>query len=395
MYRSLFLTSFALLSTLAAGCGSLADDTDNHEPLAVLQGELTNPDAVSITGAVRVAVIWNCGDIEGDMYRVSQEVQVQPVFPSRFRLELTDPPPAGCMIDPFAEDDDPPQPGDAPEVPGSGGGAGDIDEPAPSDPGSFGESEIPAAPSRPQAMAGSGALRVAIGTIAAYDDLNANGKLDLVSPGAADYVDRVLGANESLMLVYLEGNVAAWDELQDGNGNLPKLGYNLLDFSEPISTGVDSGDVLVMCQHPSVGTGGDSGGSPVDGGEPVDGTDEPVPMPEGPEDDAGPTMQWMDAGTFFVLTMTSDPQFASMMCKDAGGLSSESSGGTSVAPTIQVPEQYPSPQDPGLSCSADGLSYFYETCEDQGVCRGKICTGGCWYVPDPANPPAAWPCLIP
>jgi len=379
MYRSLLLTSFALLSALVAGCGSLADNTDQHEPLAVLQGELANPDALATSSSVRVAVVWNCGDFDGDMYRVSQEVEVQPVFPSRFRLELTEPPPADCMVNPFAEEED--LPGDTPEVPGSGGGSGDPDVP-------------PSAPTTPQDTTGSvpSNFRIGIGTIAAYEDLNGNGKLDLVAPDAAEYIDAVLGANESLMLVYLEGSLPqGWDELEDGNGNLPSLGYNLLNFNEPIAT-PDSGDVAVWCGY-STGGGTDVG----TGGGTT--TDEPVPMPEGsPEDSdyAAPVMEWMDAGTFFVLTMTSDPQFASMMCRDGGGFSSEGSAGMAApgAP-VEIPPQYPASDDPGLSCMPDGMSYYYETCVDQGVCRGKMCTGGCWFIPDVTNPPADWPCPIP
>ena len=48
MYRSLLLTSCALLSALVTGCGSLADNPDQHEPLAVLQGELANPDGTIV-----------------------------------------------------------------------------------------------------------------------------------------------------------------------------------------------------------------------------------------------------------------------------------------------------------------------------------------------------------
>ena len=62
---------------------------------------------------------------------------------------------------------------------------------------------------------------------------------------------------------------------------------------------------------------------------------------------------------------------------------------------VEIPPQYPASDDPGLSCMPDGLSYYYETCVDQGVCRGKMCTGGCWFIPDVTNPPAAWPCPIP
>ena len=386
MKRSLLLTSFALLSTLTAGCGSLASDTDNPEPLAVLHGELTNPESVLLSSNVRVAVIWNCGDTD-TMYRATQEVEVKPVFPSRFRLELTEPPPAGCMLDPFAEED---HNDDPPQVGGSGG--------SPSGPG---DPDVP--PSTPQGLTGAaGAARMGIGTIAAYEDLNGNGKLDLVDPGAPEYVDRVVGTNESLLLVYVEGTIPqSWDEIRDSDGNLPGLGYNLLEFSEPIAT-PQSGDVAVAyCGYP---TGSSGGTVPGDGATPADPgatpMDEPVPVGEEPIDQsdyAGPSLHWMSADTFFVLTMTADPQFVALMCRD-GGLGSESSGGSTGVPVgqpIAVPAQYPLPGDPGLSCSSDGLSYYYETCVEQGVCAGKMCMGECWYVPDPANPPAGWPCAMP
>ena len=44
---------------------------------------------------------------------------------------------------------------------------------------------------------------------------------------------------------------------------------------------------------------------------------------------------------------------------------------------------------------ADGQSYYYETCVQEGVCTGKYCTSEFWSVPDAANPPADWPCPIP
>lgn len=375
MHRSLLLTSCALLAAFVGGCGSLASDTDQHEPLAVLQGELTNPDAVATSNAVRVAVVWNCGELDGEMYRTSQEVEVQPVFPSRFRLALTEPPPAGCMIDPFADGDDDP-PSDTGDTPGSGGNEGE-------------EGTTPATPpppNMPQNLSGSGEFRVALGTIAAYDDLNANGKLDLVGPDAEQYVDAILGTNESLMLVYFEGSVPqTWDDLRDGEGNLPSLGYNLLQTSDSIATATETDVLTYSCGY--------SSGSE----EPVGGTEEPVPMPERDEESyEGPTMQWLDASTFFVLTMTADPRFATMMCRDAGGLSSEASGSAPVVPgsTVEIPPEYPAADDPGLTCMPDGLSYYHETCVRDGVCSGKICTGECWYVPDASNPPADWPCPI-
>lgn len=376
MNRSFLFTACALLSSLVGGCGSLAENTDQHEPLAVLQGELTNPEAMSTSSAVRVAVIWNCGSMDLDMYRVSQEVEVEPVFPSRFRLELTEPPPADCMLDPYAESED------YDEGPSGAGGPGDPDVPAPG--------PAPAPSNTPQDIATAGStLRVGVGTIAAYDDLNGNGKLDLVDPTASAYIDAVLGTNESLILVYVEGSAAGWDDAKDTNGNFPASGYNLLQFSDSVYPEDD--DVAVPGDHAG------AGGAPVDGvQDPSDGTEEPVPMPESEE--SVPTMQWLAPDTFFVLTMTADAQFSEMMCR-VGGFASESSGSAGAPVTnpgepVPVPEQYPSPDDPELYCMTDGQSYYYQTCVQEGVCTGKFCTSEYWRVPDAANPPADWPCPI-
>ncbi len=329
MYRTFLLSACALFAGLAAGCGSLANDTEHQDPLTVLQGELSNPESLTGFTSLHIAVLWSCGDVKGS-YLVSQQVEIQPVFPLRFRLQLTEPPPAECMLDPLAEE--------TVDNPASG------PETEPSGPGNT-----------PQSHGSSSDLRVGIGTIVAYDDLNGNGKLDLVDPSALQYEDAILGANKSLVLVYVEGSSpGVWDEMVDSDGNLPSPGYNLVDMGSPLSSDLDD-----ACTHPSQ-------------------VDESAPIPEEGSNNQEASRHWMDVSTTFVLEMSADPEFALMMCSttDWSGSSSSSS-------------------PPSLTCMSDGLSYYSETCSDEGVCRGKSCAGSCHYVQDVSNPPTDWPCPIP
>src|SRR5262249_21620211 len=83
-----------LVSPLA--CGDLGDD-QTSPPLATLEGQLsrasTAPDPAPASN-VRVAIIWQTN---GE-FRSTYDVQVVPVFPSRFRLELRNAPPKDAML---------------------------------------------------------------------------------------------------------------------------------------------------------------------------------------------------------------------------------------------------------------------------------------------------------
>ena len=99
MMRTRSLLIFAPLVTLALACGSLGD-VSHREPLAVLDGELTQTSTVvspaTPSSTLRVAVVW--ASVDGtSSYKTAQDIVATPVFPSKFRLELTDPPPAEAM----------------------------------------------------------------------------------------------------------------------------------------------------------------------------------------------------------------------------------------------------------------------------------------------------------
>src|SRR5262249_44344474 len=76
----------------------------------------------------------------------------------------------------------------------------------------------------------------AIGSVVAYEDMNQNGRLDLIDQGADAYVDRIAGANDTTILTYFQGtfprdrtlpNGAHESQFRDSDGLQPALGYNL------------------------------------------------------------------------------------------------------------------------------------------------------------------------
>src|SRR5262249_16343950 len=83
---------------LCAACGSLTGHTGSPTVLATVQGALTlSADAPPISDNIHIAVIWKTVGAGGP-YEVAVDLPVQPVFPSRYVLQLTEPPPASAMI---------------------------------------------------------------------------------------------------------------------------------------------------------------------------------------------------------------------------------------------------------------------------------------------------------
>jgi hypothetical protein len=95
--RLRLLAAFAGAPAIVA-CGSLANDTSSPSVLATLHGELTNIQSVALAqgAATRVAIIWERSCTAG-AFRLAEDLPVQPVFPSQFKLDLTAPPPSDAM----------------------------------------------------------------------------------------------------------------------------------------------------------------------------------------------------------------------------------------------------------------------------------------------------------
>ncbi|HXN32682.1 MAG TPA: hypothetical protein VN894_12505, partial [Polyangiaceae bacterium] len=125
-------------AALSVACGSLDGHTGTPSTLATVRGQMTNATNLSLTADVRVAVVWLNN---GPSYNVAEDLPVQPVFPSNFVIQLNEPPPPGAFL------------------------------------------------TSNQGLT----FQVAMGFVVAYEDLNGNGKLDLVQNDAGAFTDKIIG----------------------------------------------------------------------------------------------------------------------------------------------------------------------------------------------------------
>lgn len=290
------------LALAVSACGALASHTDEPSTLATIRGQVTNPDSVPVgQGGFRVAVVWSTFPESGpNLARVAQETAVTPVFPAQFALDIKDPPPDDAInhlkdaFTPFA-----------------------------------------------------------YGTIVAYEDVNGNGKLDLVDFGATSFVDRIVAARYDLTILFLEkvpSDPAQLKGAADDNGAVPTAGYNFY--------------LLDDCKH---------GGC----------------------DSSKPGFTWLPITASITLPVSNDPQLSALMCASASA-SGGASGSVTDHPPGQYPAQFPAKGDPNLRCAADNRSYTYQQCTEsrQGLCgeATRACLDDTYVVPTGNNPPTGWPC---
>jgi hypothetical protein len=382
------MKSLGILSTLtfalsAVACGSLDGDRDQKAPLATVIGQLSvgsSSTSVAPAGNVRVALLW--GSDEMDEFRVASDLPVQPVFPSKFRIELRDAPPAAMLFTPFAskspsgaapdvgETSPPSSPGSDPDAP-QGSSSGGATPPAP--PSGAGQIGLLGKPLSPAMQA----LRVAFGTVVAYEDKNTNGKLDLVGANAQSFVDRIVGANEDLIVVYVDGAIPNDDELRDDARNLPVSGYNLLQ--RPTACALDE-----LATDEEGGT--------------------PSAAPPAPPCTPKPNL-WLPMSSLYELALTDSPTINAWMCKEPRNTSplTSGSGGVAVIQMSGRPAVYPTANDPKLQCITGGSRYIYggtaPTCTSvyKGACEGTETRceangqpGQMYERPTPV--PSDWPC---
>ena len=270
------ITAVALLVAsllVAPACGEIDDPENPGQALWVLRGKLTEaPEAPAVTtSALRVAFVWQRHLEDDGVAVISQDVPVTPDFPARFTLEVYDPPPESAMHE-----------------------AEELEE-------DFEGMDF----------------RAAVAQILVYDDLNGNGRLDILSHDAEDYIDYVVGYAEDYMVVYIEGNPPPY-ELDgvvfvrglnlihfdyDSDGWSPEVEQLPLDTELHIDVGDDPDLQYLMCDQSvdqeygeaySPGEmGGDSSGSSSSGGASggsastgtSDGYDEEYPGPGYPDDE--------------------------------------------------------------------------------------------------------------
>jgi hypothetical protein len=388
-FRYLASTLVSTVAVAALGCGGLDGHTGTRGTLATVQGALVDPSGYPVHNDVRVAVVWL--NINGLGYIVSEDLPVQPVFPSSFVVQLDGPPPAAAISVPRG-----------------------IDEP------------------------------VAVGVVVAYEDLNGNGKLDLVPSNAGAFIDRIVGANENLYLFYIDGPVPLPGTQSFVGTATP--GYNLVQTTScqtPVSgpssgggsssTGSSSGGPSSGGSSSSGGPssfGSSSSGGPSSGGSSSSGSSSggpsggagsssstgsgssgsgsgsttgndggATPPPDAPILCTPPPPQWLPMTTPYNLTVSSDPKINQIMCQNGGASDQPSSGmGTGTFWTVSTqgtpPGGYPSRTDPGLTCHGS-TSYFYQQCMmvQDGVCGPSITNCTSIYVDlGAASPPPGWPC---
>jgi hypothetical protein len=309
MRPQLLLSSTVCLVALAsasAACGSLDGNTGTPTTLATVTGELSNPKSIQFDSKVRIAVVW-LNTVSGGKpnYSVAEDLPVQPVFPSEFTIQLDEPPPSAALS--------------------------------------------------PQTL-GSDSIDVAAGFVVAYEDLNGNGKLDLVANDAGAFIDKIVGANESLALIYLQGDVASLGKLADSSGTLPKAGYNLFALSD--------------CEDTDAGARSPDGGACI-------------------------PSEWFDMSTLYNLQVSTDPEVNQLMCLQSGQGAGSGGGGTDwiVGQEGTPVGGYPEAGSTGLVCNS-ASEYTYNDCKvtQDGLCETYTsCTQTVVELGD-ASTPSGWPC---
>lgn len=364
-----------------AACGQLEGNTDDYPVIATIRGQLSNPEGYAASSNMRVAIVW--GAETGDV-RVSQDVPVQPVFPSQFRLELRQLPPSGAMRVPEdVRSDSQDANCSAGWDPSSGKpqpGPGTLcDDGPPNVGGSPSPTPVPPAPVRLQSddwrlAKPSDPFKVAVGTLVAYEDLNGNGQLDLLDQAATVAIDRVVGVNKDLYVLYAEGTATQPEMVKLG----VKSGFSLLQIPD------------------CVGEATDVGGTPTDKPNTLADAGPATVTPEDTVDTmctADPKILGID--TLFTLPLTASPKLSEFMCKGEGSISGLTGTGGGSAPKVSgvapSPEtSYPLPSDPSLYCRRDGSSYTYTKCETAKLCGDSVCESA--IVTRPTAPTASWPC---
>ncbi|MBN2495052.1 MAG: hypothetical protein JXR96_10710 [Deltaproteobacteria bacterium] len=322
-----------------AGCNGIADP-GHGDPYLVLNGKITNEQALTTPDNLRVALLWVNEAPEGEPYgafKIAQETEINAEFPTFFELSVDALPPAEAMMD-----------------------LGDLE----------GEDDLPP---------GLEGTSVALGSIIVYHDGNDNHALDLLDDQDTESIDTVLGTPEDFVIVYLEGEPFSFED----EGAIIRLerGFNLVELTD--SAALDACD-----------TAADACWEQAETPEEQDAcwAQSRTCIEQVFEDDPPETV---GLDTEIVIDLSSDPRLATMLCS-AGGI--EASGGTTNMDDnfdILDPETWP--EGMLISCSQDGslFDYFYEEVSGT-VCQRIIHSGEGTLEWPPFEPlPDWWPCEQP
>jgi hypothetical protein len=310
----------------AAACGSLSD-ADMPGTLATVSGSISVGSSLTKTqlvaaenNAFRLAVVW---DVSGqalgdggyaDDSLTTQDIAVTPKFPAQFQLDLSELP---NNLQPFQE--------------------------------LFG-----APPGASLNLSGVG------GQVIAYEDLNHNGKLDMVTSSAPGFIDAIVG-EASAQLFYLEGTMPSDLSLlanaKDTDGHLPSLGFNLSES---------------YCASGKVPPAGSSCGAAFD---------------------------WMPLSTAIYISLSADPSLQNLMCQQSPSNVTTTGNPVTNAPGA-FPAQFPPKTDPNLVCESGGTAYQdlsnCATTTPPGICQPSTttCTPEAYSLATGATAPTDWPCTV-
>jgi hypothetical protein len=327
-------TALPVLAGLAAtaACGSLSGSTDQPSVLATIHGTVNGSQSTSSgSGPLAVAILW-AKLAQGSPQVVSTSAAVTPTFPSSFSLDLTELPPDSVMFD-LASINCGAPPCDMPDDP----------------------------PLH---------VQIALGGLVLYEDLNHNGRLDLVAPGAPAYVDKIVG-EAPYEILYTEQPLPHdqnYYPIPGTDGSVLQKGYNWVRVNR------------FDCEP------GDGGFNPCTSSVLYRSIDTPV------------TVEMFDP--------EQQAEAASLMCAvvPASGGGQQSGGGTGTPPSQWVQKTpatfggpLPSSDDPELLCDSPTSFRYGENCTttSPGICLGETttCTQEVQVTLPPGTPPADWPCV--
>ena len=334
MFSRRFATMSALgLALCGAGCGSLSGNTGSPSTLTNIHGTVTSDSTSTLPASLATAIVWFGISADHTFHESADSVPVSGGFPASFEIALTTVPPANAMTD-FST--------------------------------AFGASPD----------VGATGVHVALGFVVAYDDLNGNGRLDLVDAGASEYVDEIAGVADKL-IVYVDQPVPASLAANPQftalgiDGSMPEKGYNLAVLASN------------YC-FADTDAGAGSAGACVSGHiwKPMD---TPVSLSLGKGPVIGP----------------GDPQ--QLMCSTGPNGSTTLFSGN-LPSTISVADfsgALPSADDPTIHCeNLDDFEYDSScTTSAAGPCQKEstVCTQQTIVTLDPSGgspvaPPTGWPC---
>jgi hypothetical protein len=340
------------LGLAACGSGGNGDvgsgvEQGNYKPtLGTLEGQVRLGANVNVPDApIRVALLWTSNftqSLGGFPEVVAQELGLSSTFPTNFRIDLTQPPPASTTIT-----------------------VGDY----------LDADTIKTLGVDPK-------LTYAQGHLIVYADTNNNGKLDLTESVTTPSPDTVIGSADDYAIYYVTAGKAgpATSSFGASNVGLFPIASGLSVVSGMTNTDPAPGDCDYLDDNGVVNL---------------------FACLNGP---AGPTA--VAAGASIPITLSNDPSLQNFACVTYPGSGDWSDvlanpalycdstsyvAGCSCQGT-DCPLDLP-PAGVKATCSDDNTSYVYKACKtDAQYCGAEVCHFGTGAIAPGATPPSGWPC---